>query len=203
MDIRECFKKDYILLDEKGKNTINYFMESEGKKYREPIKYIFLHNTKNEMFIILDCINMKMDNVENLCDEWEGIILGFVNFSSELRENIDFLKYNITLILLVNEKLIKDNNDVEFKEEKSLTVCRKIFISCDNGSNINDSESTILPFYFDSIEKMNTLEIEKLERKIYELMPNEKNIQSILKKDNIDEDDIKKICGWLVSNEDC
>lgn len=205
MEINQYFTEQYKLIDKFNNDVIQDFLEDieicEEKKYFEPLKEIYLHETQNEMFLILDCLNLSYEDIRKVCNEWEDRVLGFVNFGEKLRENINYLKYNISLIILVKDKLISVNNDIKFEEEKSIKVCRKIFILCDDNGKIKESDKVILPFYFEPIKEVNGDTINSLENKLYNLLPKDVDIQEIVRKDVLEADDIEKLYRWVDKNE--
>ncbi|EIA17662.1 hypothetical protein ACSW9Z_05040 [Clostridium perfringens] len=157
--------------DIKEKVLIYSFCDKEDKWFPE-LEHIFLHNTKSEMFIVID-LTKKISEISNFYNErygqvcnkyeklieiiiknWEKSILTYLNFEVEYEEKIEFLKYNITLVIICEKQKIENQQILEsnkiLKEEKSTNICRKIFIFNEKDSLL--SELNYLPFYFDDIK---------------------------------------------------
>lgn len=189
-----------------GKKLIESFTVNFGEKdlkYSDILKDIYLHKTGNEMFIILDCISQNLDELKKVCEEWENYVLNFVNLDEEFRDNINYLKYNITLIILCrDDKNSPFDDDFRFKMEKSVRICRKLFLLCDENDAVLDNEWRYLPFYNSTYELPTSAKLEECERELENLLPDEKSkIFEICKKNELTDDDKNSIFRWLISNE--
>jgi translation elongation factor EF-1beta len=208
MELYNYFSEDYEIIDAKGNDrheAIEIFLEDSerGKeyKYSEPLKTVFVHKTGNEMFLILDCVKLDFVKIKAVCKEWEEKVLNFVNFGKEFRENIEFLKYNITLLILCKDKNGNIDDDLRFEMEKSTIICRKIFLLCDDTGNILNNEKIIIPFYFEPIKTVKNSKTEELERELKSSLPSDYELQSICEKENLTFGDIKKMYRWMERND--
>lgn len=157
-NINDFFSKDYQEIE------IEFFKNPEGK-YLEPIAKIFLHNSKNEMYIILNCYEMSIESIKNAVISMEKEIVSFVNFSDEIVER-NYIKYNMNLLLLCKE--VEDEKGL-FEIENSKQVCRKIIINIvDNNETkkIKKEDASILPFYFNEIQQVKSHEVMSIEEEL-------------------------------------
>jgi len=205
VDIIKYFGEDYIMIDP-NKNNENYkvidafldeYVEGQERKYCEPLKAVFMHETKNEMFLVLDCLNADFESIKNICDEWECRILKFVNFGDEYRENLEWLQYNINLLILCKDETGIIDDKYRFKAEKSTQVCRKIFLVCNNEGEIDDDEKSIIPFYFESVKMVDSEKIAELEKQLADLLPKDKEILAICEREELTDSDMQRLCRWL------
>lgn len=204
MELYKYFNDEYVEIDGSGnekKDFINAFLDNEIEndqfKYYDPLKKVFIHKTQREMFLILDCLKYKSTSIKKICGDWEKRVLAFINFGSEFRDEIEFLKYNIFLLILCQDEIGEFDDDFRYEAEKSLNICRKIFLICDENGDLRDNE-TIIPFYFAPITNINNVKTEEFEIKLKELLPTDEKILSILKKeDKLDQSEIQNMCGWL------
>lgn len=204
MEIYNYFIEDYKLIEancNEQYEVIEAFLDEleEGKeqKYIEPLKAVFIHNTKSEMFLILNWMNYDIESIKNVCDKWENKVLEFVNFGNEYRQFIKWLKYNISLLILCKDEIGDIDDNYRYQTEKSTQVCRKIFLLCNDRGEIIDDEKSIIPFYFEPIKTIDSKEKDELEKQLEELLPKDPEIKSICKKERLTDDDINKMCGWL------
>lgn len=193
MNWNEVFKEYKNIKLDNAK--IDSFCDVNGNWLVE-LKYVFLHNTESEMFIVLDlkenlenlfriydieyetedeqCIkyNLYRNFLKKVISKWENLILNFINFEWDNEIKRKYIKYNISLIILCSkESIIKDEvlnqKNTIIKEERSTNICRKIFIFDE------DSEQNYLPFYFENINNnfnIRSAIIEKeLEKKLKEV----------------------------------
>lgn len=207
MEVNDYFEKDYIPIEpnsSKDYKLIEEFLDEclqgEELRYHEPLKSVFIHKTKNEMFLILDCLAYDWETVGRICEQWEEKVLSFINFGQEFRENIEFLMYNISLIILCKKEILS-NNSVLYENEKSVTICKKLFLSCDDNGKVVDEDKTIIPFYFEPIKYYTTHETAQLEEEMKDLLPQEIELKSIFKKETLDKGDMEKIGRWLIQND--
>lgn len=204
MDVYKYFGEDYIKIDpnrDDGYEVIETFLdeydEGKEKKYTEPLKTVFMHETKNEMFLVLDCLNADLESIKNVCDEWERKILKFVNFGDEYRDNIKWLKFNINLMVLCKNESGNTDDNYRFQAEKSTQVCRKIFLLCNDKGEIIDDDKTIIPFYFETIKTVNSEKEAELEKQLKDMLPKDHEILSICESEELTDNDIQKIYRWL------
>ncbi|MBX4266783.1 hypothetical protein [Clostridium estertheticum] len=154
-NIKDFFTKDYYEVE------IESFKNSEGI-YIEPIAKIFLHNSKNEMYIILSCYDMVIGSVKDAVASMEKEIISFVNFSDEIDDR-EYMKYNINLLLLCKE--VKNELGL-FEIEKSKQVCRKIIMNISDNKKIKKEDASILPFYFNEIQQVKSEEAISVEKEL-------------------------------------
>lgn len=206
MKFEEFFCNEYIEIKATGYNVISSFIEEiEGtptKRYIEPLKTVFMHKTFNEMFLILDCTDLNLMQINSECRAWENNVLNYVNFGEEYTYNKKFLKYNIVLIILCKDLPEKDDDIFRSEIEKSKTICRKIFILTDDEGNIFETNKTMLPFYFEPIEKTKNDDINEYEKKLKDILPKDEEVSNILQyKEKLSNEDEKKILRWLEKYE--
>ncbi|MDA3732444.1 hypothetical protein PBV87_13200 [Niameybacter massiliensis] len=189
----ENSKKYSLLLDE----AISAFCKEDGSKI-EPLIAAYMHKSQNELFLILD-IRERADDILSIIKEWQYIISDFINFGDEFRESIEYLKYNISLIMLYK----KENNSVELiqENEKSSTICRKIFIECDESGNILNQDELLLPFYFEAINKTGSEILYTLEKELEEILPNEEVMKFMYVIEDMDSNKMKLINRWVNNDE--
>lgn len=201
MDIKQYFNNNYISLGVEDNNAITFFCdintEGEISKYSEPLDMVFLHRNKKEMFLILDCFETEYKDIKGIFKEWESKVLSFIHFGEEYRDVIDFLKYNIFLLIICKDEIGEEDDNFRFETEKSLNICRKVFLVCDDNKSLMDNAS-IIPFYFDSIENVHTETTVSLEREIEKLLPEDEEILSICNDvAELKSSEIDILCGWL------
>ena len=212
MGIKELFGNNYILIDESSDVRIKEFMKEPcgdlNSSFEPPLTHIFLHKYFTEMFLVLDCLQYSYNEIKEECIKWETKVMSFINFG-ELGNNfkekqsiiMNYLKYNISLVILCNDEPDEKDDDFRYDTEKSLVICRKIFLLCENGEII-DSNKVILPCYFESIYNIKPEEMDNIEKELEELLPNEKDItddelKQMYIKEKLDESDIEKIGRWI------
>ena len=205
MDIYKYFSNDYELMDINGARKIDAFLEDIAngrRKYCKPLQAVFMHKTNHEMFLVLDCLNFNLETIKSVCEEWENNVLKFVNFESEFNNEMGYLKYNIFLVILCkNNTEHEDDDNFRFQTEKSLKICRKIFLLCDDKGQIVEEDKTIIPFYFEPLEVVNNSQTQKLEKELMNLLPNDPAMLSICNKKELISEDVEKMCGWLNEND--
>ncbi|MBU3156337.1 hypothetical protein [Clostridium estertheticum] len=204
MSLYKYFKEDYekiIEMDNDVYKSIDAFsdvlVEGEKRKYSEPLVEVFIHKTKSEMFLVLDCFDLDVGLIEKICDEWQDRVLNFVNFGKEYRDRMEFLKYNISLIILCKNEIGNKDDNFRFEAEKSIKICRKLFLICNNKGEINNDDKAMIPFYFAAVEPFDNDKIEKMERELENLLPKDIEIDSICKKEKLESEDINKLYRWL------
>ena len=160
MKISEIFC-DYIEL-----GTKEGYPEIEELKILENIK-VYINKIKTEIFIIVNTYSID-SGIEDMCRKIENCVMGFINFGEEYRETIDYLKYNLTIIFIVNPKNINKPN------EKSTRICRKIYVYGKNehGNEIKDEEVNYFPFYLENLKNVDSKKLDNLERELEELKKN-------------------------------
>lgn len=180
---------------------IDAFINESQVEYTKPLEDIFIHDTKNEMFLVLNCLNIDYIHIKELCKEWEYKILNFVNIGTELRDHIKYLKYEITLLILCTDNKTNTDDNYRSETEKSLNICRKVFILCDKDGSVLENNWPIIPFYFSSIVQNNNGRITELERDLQHLIPENEKIASICDSEELTSDDKEYLIGWLLKNE--
>jgi len=207
VELNNYFGEDYNLLDPSAKNEIaEVFLESSGEekewRYEEPLKAVFIHKTKHEMFLVLDCRKVELDHIKSLCEEWENKVLNFVNFGKEYRQSINYLKYNISLLILCIDIEGYKDDEFRFETEKSTRICRKIFLLCNKDGHILKDDEVMLPFYFEPLQEVNDTKTQQLESELSELLPDDERILSICKKKKaLSPDDIDIMSRWLIKDD--
>lgn len=181
----------------KDQNKIYSFC-TEDDNWLPELQHVFLHETQSEMFILVDItkniekllksynityedsnkVDMKNSEyqflLEKVIKNWEQLILNFINFEWDNEEKRKFLKYNITLIILCcrekidNESILSKTNAI-IREERSTSVCRKIFIFNE------DDELNYLPFYFENIKNSSSIESITIEIELKKLVKETKS----------------------------
>lgn len=200
-DIEEPIKAFLAEMDSE-EDLIDSIREDEDRpRYAKPLTDIFIHETKNEMFLVLDCIRLKYHEIKNVCVKWEQNILHFVNFGREYRENIKYLQYEIYLLILCKDE--KGDLDDHFRSEteKSLRICRKLFLLCNENGKIDENNWNMIPFYFSSIEKKDSEEAQRLETELEDLIPADEKILSICEKEELADEDKKIMQEWLTKDD--
>lgn len=213
MKIQDLFGDDYALLDDNPDIRLDAFMETsddnQSSKYAEPLVHIYLHKYGKEMFLILNCINHEFEQIDEVCKIWESKVMAFINFHKFSKENeniMKYLKYNISLIILCqdeNEPPNKDDDDhFRYKTEKSLVICRKIFILCNEAGELAENNDIKVPFYFEPIYKIESEGTIKLEEELNYLLP-DKNLVSdnrvaiMSREESLSDDEIDEVSRWL------
>lgn len=212
MGIQELFGEDYILIDENSDIYIKEFMKESCDNHKvdfePPLTHIFLHNYYTEMFLILDCRQYGYKEIKNECEKWESRVMSFVNFGefgniSREKQNkiMKYLKYNISLVILCKDEPEEEDDDFRYDTEKSLVICRKIFLLCENGEII-DSNKVILPCYFEPIYNTKSKGMGSIKEDLEKLLPNKEDIinnelKHMYNKEELDDSDIEKIGRWL------
>lgn len=127
---------------------------NDDKEWMPELKYIYLHKTYSEMYLIINIGNLSdSKHISETIKEWEIRILEYLNFEFKNEGKKQFLMYNITLILLCVSYSSQELDDREhiIKEEKSTNICRKIFLFCDKDYNLKKEELKYLPFNLKSL----------------------------------------------------
>lgn len=154
-DIMSFFTEDYNEVE------IEFFKNTEHL-YIKPITKIYLHKTKNEMYIIMDCHNMQICEIQDSVLSMEKEVISFVNFGNEI-EKRDYIKYNINLLLLCKSE---NEESKIFEIEKSKQVCRKIVVNISDDKKVKKEDISILPFYFNEIQQVKNNEIISIEKNL-------------------------------------
>lgn len=208
MYINDFFKDGYKSIYETDDKSefIDAFLDDteEGEKpgYSLPLENIFIHESKNEMFLVLNCIDLNFSDIKEVCEDWEFKVLHFVNTGNEYRDNIQYLKYEITLLILCKDEEGNLDDDFRSEIEKSLKICRKVFLLCEDDGKISEDNWTMIPFYFSSVEVVDSKEIQKLESDLESLVSfHDNEILSICEKDKLTTEDTNKMYGWLSDND--
>ncbi len=194
--------KAFLAEMDSEKDLIDSIRDDEDRpRYAKPLTDIFIHETKNEMFLVLNCIGFTYQKIKTECDKWEQNVLHFVNFGKEYRKNIKYLQYEIYLLILCRDE--KGDLDDHFRSEteKSLKICRKLFLLCNKNGEIDENNWNMVPFYFSSIEKKDSEETQKLEKELEDLIPSNEKILSICEKEGLADEDKKIMQEWLTKDE--
>lgn len=209
MKINDLFSKDYVLLDGSSNIMLDSFMETyddnQSVKYVEPLIYVYLHKLGKEMFLILDCINYDFKQIDEVCKMWEAKVMAFINFHKFSKDNEDiknYLKYNISLIILCQDELKNEDDHYRYKTEKSLVICRKVFIICNEEGEIAKNNDIKIPFYFEPINKLESEETIQLEGELNDLLPDEdllsnNKVETMSSKETLSKDEMNVISGWI------
>ena len=133
-----------------------------NSNWLEGLKHIYLHKNHGEMFIVFDMIGKEKPNILKRIKEIEECVLTYINFEWEEVKKYKYIKYNITLIIRCNSVDLGGNNII-IKEEKSTTICRKIFLFDDKNE---EEELNYLPFYFSKLKKVQTSKLETIYKRL-------------------------------------
>lgn len=208
MDLSKYFNENYVSIKATDENAIKAFLENyeekdKGKRnFVEPLQCIYMHKTFNEMYLVLNCINYSLSQIKKTCANWESIVLNYVNFGDEYKDNKRFLKYNIALLILCKDLAENEDDSFRYEIEKSKTICKKIFIIIDKSENIPESEQAILPFYFKPIENQENKPTFELENKLKNILASEPEVKAILEsKEVLSEEDNEVLKRWLENYE--
>lgn len=205
MDLYKIFSNEYVEIKATSDKAINLFLETNEEgivSYLKPVENIFMHQTNNEMFIILNCADMSILEIEKTFKEWEKIFLSYINFGEEYESHKKFLKFNTTLILMCKDLPEEEDDLFRYQVEKSKAICRKLFILIDGDNNIIESNKSMMPFYFNSIKNIKNKETKEYEKKLEEMLPKDKEIRILLENDeNLNEDIYNIVLNWGEKNE--
>lgn len=205
MDLYKIFSNEYVEIKSTSDKAINLFLETNEDgivSYLKPVENIFMHQTNNEMFIILNCADMSILEIEKTFKKWEKIFLSYINFGEEYKSHKKFLKFNTTLILMCKDLPEEDDDLFRYQVEKSKAICRKLFILIDGDNNIIESNKSMMPFYFNSIKNIKNKETEEYEKKLEEMLPKDKEIRILLENNsNLNEDIYNIVMNWGEKNE--
>lgn len=202
MIINDLFKEEYSDVSS-GSIVINDFSASNDDVQWQKIVYAaYLHNSGNEMYILLDCTKISESEWINVIEYWEMNILGFVNNNKGFNKDgkMFFLKYNITTVILCDKNIERINNPIIYEIERSQRICRKIFIGVDNQYQPEESELDLFPFYFENLVDKDQTTNDSLKSDIIQLL--KRNMQDTEYKSAgiYDEEslkEIKRILGGL------
>ncbi|GEM_PF-5273865 len=202
MNVGKYFEKDYDIIDlDAERERVSAFLKEaqydDKPSYCEPLMAIYLHKNNREMFLVLDCTSYETDKIKDICIEWENKVLGFVNFERSFENDMEYLKYNVSLIILCTEETGEEDNDFRNETEKSINICKKIFLLCNNDGEIEEGDNIILPFYFEPIYKVNDNKTEQLERKFEKLLDIDDEILDLIDKGDFDDIELEKLNGWF------
>ena len=205
MNLEKIFTDEYIEIKPTSGNAINLFLETDKEgivSYLKPVESVFMHYTNNEMFIILDCVDMSISEIEKTFKKWEKIFLSYINFGKEYNAHKKFLKFNTTLILMCKDLPEEDDDLFRYQVEKSKAICRKLFILTDEESNIIESNKSMIPFYFNSIKNIKNKETEEYENKLDNMLPKDKELRRLLESnERLSEDIYNIVLSWGEEDE--
>lgn len=207
MKWQECFRKSkYIsLLQNKSdfyKFPLALFMDEEHMP--EELLEVYLSDRGDEMFFILRVIEDV--NISELCEKWDKKILSFINFGIHIgfpSDVMNKIEYNIIQILLCS-------SDCDKKVEKSISVSRKIILTCGKEDELEESQQLLLPFWYEQLVEPvhDSNEVSPLET----LLPTNEELPFLYqKRDKLDrrashvtdenmnftEEEFKAVKGWL------
>lgn len=215
MQIKDIFRNEGYLLLDASDIKIDPFIETpddnQESQYIEPLTHVYMHEYYKEMFLILDCIGYDFKDIDQTCKVWESKVMAFINFYRDSNINNDImkhLKYNISLIILCHDQdeteLTNEEDDDHFRNnmEKSLIICKKIFILCDKSGEIAKNNDIKIPFYFEPIKEIESNKTKEIEDKLNELLPDEEivshnEIKKLSNMKSLDKDEIDRISRWL------
>lgn len=181
MNISEYFKESYQLLlsDQKIDDNFHFFLDND-ETLSIPLYEVYIHNSNSEMFLVLDCIGMDENDIKRFVALWEKKVLSFVNFSEIYKDKMKYLKYNITLLILCKEKDVFNREEYQYEAEKSIRICKKIFLYCDDNKTVMEDERQLIPFYFDSIQNEETNEMAENEDRLSDILKVVPEIKKVL-----------------------
>lgn len=205
MDLYKIFSDEYTEIKATSSKAIDLFLETNDDgiaSYLKPVESIFMHQTNNEMFIILDCTDMSISEIEKTFKKWEKIFLSYINFGEEYKSHKKFLKFNTTLILMCKDLPEEDDDLFRYQVEKSKAICRKLFILVDEENNIIESNKSMIPFYFNSIINIKNKKTEEYEKKLEKMLPKDKNLRILLENnEDFNEDIYNIVLNWREKDE--
>lgn len=202
MKINEYFDRQYIKIDpvsSPAELVIDEFIDNDDQsKFISPAESVYLHQNKRELFVVLNCLDLDVDEVRDACSKWQNNVLCFANFSSKFENDIKFLKFNITLLFLYKNSQ-SDFIDMILRTEKSLSVCKKMFIKCDSNGNLSE-EDIILPFFFEPLYVSRNENDTRLEQELYSLLPQGRELQFVFLKNSFSTEQKNLFNRWLNAN---
>lgn len=208
MLLKEIFIKHGYrnLLENDVAKSLDMYIEIflEDKIYPQELKGIYISPKYDEVFFVLDPSDKDIYKVSKF---WDRKISSFLVFGSDDKVLLNTIKYNITQIIL-NAKNIENKS-----LESSLTISRKIFLSCfkdqENNYHIEEEDMFLLPFIL--VEPGDYHPNEKMLEKLSKYLPNDKSLDFLdLKtkkvkkvkfengiKKTFDDNQFETIKGWL------
>lgn len=194
------------LLKKEFAESLNLYMEIflEEEAFPKELDGIYISSKQDEIFFILNSIDIDIDERSRF---WDRKISSFLIFGSDDKVLLNKIKYNITQIILIDKD--KDNKNLE----SSLTISRKIFVSCfkdqENNYHIKEEDMFILPFVL--VESGDYHPDEKMLNKLNEYLPTDPALDFLdleikksrrIKIDNaikktLDDNQFEAIKGWL------
>lgn len=144
-------------IDIKDMNDVESFRDDRGNLL-EGLEHIYLRNNYAELFLVFNMTSLTRKTIKTRIKEIEECTLTYINFEWQDEKTYKYIKYNTTLIIRCNSELWGENNSI-IKEEKSTTICRKIFLFEDKDKEM---ELNYLPFYFTELKNSESLELKNL-----------------------------------------
>lgn len=195
MQINDLFKDRYHEVNNGSMVIDEFLVKEDDAPWQKNINAAYLHDSGNEMYILLDCT--KINEVEwlKVIEHWELNILGFVNNNKQFNKDgkMYFLKYNITIIILCNKNIDRTNHPTIYEIEKSQKICRKIFVGVDDQFQPDESELDLLPFYFKDLVDDSTTREDNLQMDISRLLNRNISLEKYKNADVYDEETLREI----------
>ena len=168
MRINDLFKDRYYEINKESVMINEFLGKEDDAPYQKIVSAIYLHNSGNEMYILLDCRSIEVSKWVEVIDHWELNILTFVNNNKQFNQKgkMYFLKYNITVIILCDKTIDKTKYQVIYELEKSQKICRKIIVGIDQQFQPDEAELDLFPFYFEDLVEINTNQEDSLHDEI-------------------------------------
>ncbi len=200
MQINDLFKDRYHEINNGSVVIDEFLVKEEDASWQKIIKAAYLHDSGNEMYILLDCSKINESDWLEVIEHWELNILGFVNNNKQFNKDgkMYFLKYNITIIILCNKNIDRTKHQTIYEIERSQKICRKIFIGVDDQFQPDDTELDLLPFYFNDLVDDNITLEDTLKVDISRLLNRNISLEEYKNADVYDEgtlQDIERIFG--------
>ncbi|MDF2503310.1 hypothetical protein [Clostridium sp.] len=153
VQITKLFEDRYKEINTGFVEIEEFSTEYDNTNWQKNVYSVYLHDSGNEMYILLDCTKINESDWMNVIEHWEMNILGFVNNNNQFNKDgkMYFLKYNITIVILCDKNIDRNNNPIIYEIERSQRICRKIFIGVDNQFQPDETELDLLPFYFENL----------------------------------------------------
>ncbi len=173
-EFAKCGYQDILVEDRASEYGINLDDIYNTKQKPKELLGIYISQQRDELFFL---INGDANDINTICNYWDNQIRVFTIIYDKTAI-IKKLKYNIVQLIVCSNEIL------DRKMEGNLLVSRKIII---NGNLldkskiiIDDDESIELPFHMiftDTFE----IDVDK-QKRLEQLLPQEKEVEKILKK---------------------
>lgn len=159
-----------------------------------------------ELLLVLDIREgwKEDDTIRTLCRAWDERILSFLNFGNlpgREKQSQYLLKYNVMQILLCDT--VTARCAAAMSEEKSTDISRKLFVSVENG-DVNESDLSMLPFYFDQLTQESTAP--EFESELAQILPGRDKLMCLYEacttEKAFSEEDLTAVKEWLGNAKD-